>query len=125
MLDIEAIKKRLKAATPGPWASDTTKSEGSYGGGDDTYEGYSAYQLIVEINGKAEVLADSLNSTYGMVDVESDEDGTSAWDDIARRNFDLIANAPDDIAALIAEVERLRISLNARQSEQSFAAACR
>lgn len=113
MLDLEPIKKRLKAATPGPWYSDTTKSEGSYGSGPDTHEGYNAYELCVVINEKVEVLADSLNSTYGMVDVEYDEDGASAWDDIARRNFDLIADAPTDMAAMVAEIEILRDCLRA------------
>lgn len=37
----------------------------------------------------------------------------------------VLTMALHDIAQLGAEVERLRISLNARQSEQSFAASCR
>lgn len=113
MLDLSPIKKRLAAATPAPWESDTTKNEGEYGdGGPDSHEGFSSYQIIVEVRGKPEVLCDSLNSTIGEIHEDSggDEAGDwhEAWDETARRNFDLIANAPADLAALVAEVERLR-----------------
>lgn len=76
-LHIEAIRKRLEAATPGPW----------------------------------------INRPYGVIQrvPSAPEDGYIVlWDDEARskglgtENFDLIANAPEDIAFLLAEVERLR-----------------
>ncbi len=113
MLDLEPIKKRLKAATPGPWESDTTKNDGEYGnGGPDSHEGYSSYEIIVQIGEKVETLCDSVNASHQMIeeDFGGDENGDwhEAWDEIARRNFDLIANAPTDLAALVAEVERLR-----------------
>src|SRR6185312_12884606 len=118
MLDLEPIKKRLKAATPGPWESDTTKNEGSYGdGGPDCHEGYSSYQIIVEVDGKVQSLCDSINADHQLIEVDhgGDENGEwfDAWDEIARRNFDLIAHAPTDLADLLAEVERLRTEVAA------------
>lgn len=113
MLDLEAIKKRIAAATPGPWERDKTANEGSYGdGGPDCREGYYSYEILAEVNGKSVTLCDSINATHQMVEEEfdGDENGSwvNAWDEIGRRNFDLIANAPTDLAALVAEVERLQ-----------------
>ena len=65
------------AATPGTWETDTLNSEGSYGSGDDTYEGY-ATTAIYDASGK--VLFDALNSDAILVQEEWDEDGGSAYD---------------------------------------------
>lgn len=60
------------AATPGTWDTDTIKSEGSYGSGDDTYEGFGT-TAIYDPSGK--VLFDALNSDAILVQEEWDEGG--------------------------------------------------
>lgn len=107
------IRARAEKATPGPWESDSTKSEGSYGVGDETYEGFNAFKVTDE---KGNTLFDTLNSDNGEVHVEYDEDGATAWDEIGRRNAAFVAACdPQTVlaliashAALVAEVERLR-----------------
>ena len=78
MLNLEPIKARLAAATPGPWEMMPSKNKG----GVDRFVGppgcdFPVCEMFV-INEK--------------------------WGDDMR----LIANAPTDLAALVAEVERLR-----------------
>lgn len=75
MLDIEPIKARLAAATPGPWQTITT----------------------VETDIGTEHLVTEADMDAGCI-------GTSPQ----AADAELIANAPTDLAALIAEVERLR-----------------
>lgn len=110
LAEIEALAKK---ATPGPWEADSMKSEGSYGIGDETYEGFNAFKVTDE---KGNTICDTLNSDMGEVHVEYDEDGATAWDEIGRRNAAYIAACdPQTVlallashAALAAEVERLR-----------------
>jgi flavin-dependent dehydrogenase len=78
MIDLEAIKARLSAATPGPWRRDGNHRAKVRGGDGDTLT--------------------------RVVPESSDE----PWSPTDEANADLIAHAPGDIAALIAEVERLR-----------------
>ena len=81
MLDLEPIKARYEAATPGPlWRWDT------YPSADD---GRPCPSLIGAHG-------------YGILSCDGEMNGPKMAD------ADLIANAPTDIAALIAEVERLR-----------------
>jgi hypothetical protein len=108
MLDLEPIKNRLAAATPGPWHScpdDGCKChavmcndypvanvvKGKWG--DD----FPSIRIIgdTSLDLKAEAFMDQI--TYGEV---------SEQEAMANRAF--IREAPTDIAALIAEVERLR-----------------
>ena len=77
MLDLEVIKARLAAATPGPWEQMPSKNKG----GVDRYVGPPGCGPICEMS----VIREK-------------------WGDDMR----LIANAPTDLAALVAEVERLR-----------------
>lgn len=81
-LDLEPIKERLDEATPGPWRvwrdPDPTKVRAT---AVETAWRYG------DIEGDTELITDYL---------PTDADAT------------FIAHAPDDIAALIAEVERLR-----------------
>lgn len=108
MLDLEPIKARLAAATPGPWhscADDGCKCptvlcdnypiaevvKGQWG------DEYPSVRLVgnTSLDMKAEAYMERI--TYGEVP-ESEA--------LANRAF--IREAPTDIAALIAEVERLR-----------------
>lgn len=122
LAEIEALAKK---ATPGPWEADSMKSEGSYGIGDETYEGFNAFRVTDE---KGNAICDTLNSDMGEVHVEYDEDDATAWDEIGRRNAAYIAALdPQTVlallashAALAAEVERLRREL--AFSEQTSAA---
>ena len=84
MLDLDAIKARLAAATPGPWWSDS---------GDPL-----STNMAVAVIGGWQVQA-SRPFVGDRV--------TPAKDDA-----DLIAHAPTDLAALVAEVERLREELD-------------
>lgn len=110
--DLAAVRARLAAITPAPWSSDSTKSEGSYGSGEDVHEGFDSYQVIAEVRGKPEVICDALNSTVTEVLVEHDGDDEGTWttahDEVARKNMEFVAAAPTDLAAACDEIERRR-----------------
>ena len=78
-LDLEAIKARAAAATPGPWA-----------------QGMAGDKLLPEVD---------YSAAFGfiIVDAEHSDDGSEG---VADARF--IANAREDIDALVAEVEQLR-----------------
>ena len=85
-LDLDPIRARLAAATPGPWE----------------------YRPFTEIDPDgafdlAHVVADDPDDPAG--------DQVSVCASIMRPDADLIANAPTDMAALVAEVERLRVAV--------------
>ena len=85
-LDLEPIKARLdKAHTEwGPWRAK-----------EDSWDGYS---VVIDDNGPGvSILAEQIGQG---------EDG-------GRGDAEFIANAPEDIAALVAEVERLREQVEA------------
>ena len=109
MTDIAAIAARCEAATKGPWESDSMRSEGSYGTGEDIHEGFDTYKVTDE---KGNVICDAYNSDVGEVHVEYDEDGANAWDEVARRNTDFIAHAREDIPALLTVIATLRTALD-------------
>lgn len=73
-LDLEPIKARLAAATPGPWES-------------DIYPGSENWVYVGGVRGPGPSL-----------ELGADSSGDAEF----------ITNAPTDIAALVAEVERLR-----------------
>lgn len=75
-VDLDAIKARLAAATPGPWSHD------------------EPYLRAIRNRSGTEVA--SAHISYGGT-------GRGAWFPDA----DLIAHAPEDLATLVAEVERL------------------
>lgn len=83
-LDLDAIERRLDAATPGPW------HEG---------DGW-VYTLPVYEDD------DRLSDVLGMDFV--DDDRAAAEHDRASRNAQFIAHARTDVADLLAEVRRLR-----------------
>lgn len=105
------LRKLAEAATPGPWDCDgVIESDGAYGAGEDSREGYTTY-AVYEV-GSNKVLFDFLNSEVVCVEEEYDEDGRSAWDSTAKRNAEFIAAAnPKTVLALLAERDRLREAL--------------
>ena len=119
-LDLEKLKTLCAAATPGPWEVEPVKSDGCYGSGVETYEGFDAYQIVNQNN---EVLFDSLNSTASCVEVEygDEESGGSAWDEVASKNLEFVAAARTALPALIARVEAAgaRIAAEAARRERA------
>lgn len=107
MLDLEPIKARLAAATPGPWSSCGDKckcrhvmsndfpiaevTKGDWG--DD----YPSVRLVGDSSLDLRAEPYMAQITYGNVPAEQF---------LANRAF--ISSAPSDVAALLAEVERLR-----------------
>ena len=85
-LDLEPIKERLdKAHTEwGPWKAK-----------EDSWDGYS---VVIDDNGPG-------------VSIIAEQIGQG--EDEGRGDAEFIANAPEDIAALVAEVERLREQVEA------------
>lgn len=77
MLDLEPIKRRLAAATPGPWTP--TRRDDIAGG-----QVYGADGLVI------------CEMTFARPE------------DVSDANGQLVGHAPADLAALVAEVERLR-----------------
>ena len=112
--DTERLKAMEAAAAKGPWECDTTHNEGSYGAGEDVYEGFKSYTILSE-DGK--VLFDSLNSDAIEVHEEYDEDGATAWDEIARRNAELIVAMRNALPALLARIERVERERDEAQME--------
>lgn len=98
-LDIEPIKERLAAATPGPLGFATAPAEGS----SESPAEYVANALTG--NGELYVVWDTSTEGdpegYVLTAVTGDGPHASA-------NAELYAHAPSDLAALVAEVERLR-----------------
>lgn len=85
MLNLQPIKARLAAATPGPWtASPNVQPHG--------------IAAVAEVN---TVLVLSSGPLYGS----------------PAQDANLIANAPNDLAALVAEVERLREAIKAHREQ--------
>lgn len=81
-IDLNAIRKRAEAATEGPWSAE--------------------YSAVVSDHANSEGLAGPIND----VCVLSDGEYIDNYNQRADANF--IANARQDVPALIAEVERLR-----------------
>ena len=91
-MDLEPIKERLAEATPGPWESQ----------GFDNYPGDEGTPIIGTsgIGLVAYALRHNVNSSNNRVDWYDEEQ--------CDKDAEFIAHAPEDIASLIAEVERLR-----------------
>lgn len=88
MLDLEPIKARLAAATPGPWRFDSS-----------WIPSYRRHANWLRSDGVAADGA-AANCVLRVVDGS-----------MLDKDADLIENAPADLAALVAEVERLREAL--------------
>ena len=85
---LERMKSLCDAATQGEWETDTIRNDGEYGDGEDTHSGFNSYAMY---DSKGLSLFDSLNSQCCSVDCDIYEDGGSAWDETAKRNFAFIA----------------------------------
>ena len=103
-LNLEPIKERLAAATPGPLGFATAPAEGS----SESPAEYVANALTG--NGELYVVWDTSTEGdpegYVLTAVTGDGPHASA-------NAELYAHAPSDLAALIAEVGRLREQIEA------------
>lgn len=82
-LDLEPIKARIARATPGPWRVKETDSRSIHRG-----------TVQVEENGR---VIETVAECY-----------CGGYEGHGLRNAELVANAPTDLDALVAEVERLR-----------------
>ena len=104
-LDLDPIRARLAAATPGPWEND---------GGGEVGQHWSSPQPLASI-----VSTEVSCMAYCY--------GGSAAGVIRDEDADFIAHAPTDIAALLAEVERLRkhISIIERRCCDGCVEGCR
>lgn len=86
--ELDRLRKLALYASDGPWEIDSEWNEdGEYGGGPNPGRGYDDY-LIIDAQGRT--LFGSENSTAKMIEVEYDEDGGTAWDQVARRNAEFI-----------------------------------
>jgi hypothetical protein len=92
-LDLDPIRTRLEAASPGPWRWE------DWGDPPVDHE-RSAYTLASDELAGSDLLPGLTKAICTAAQA------TSMWKNPA--DADLIAHAPSDIAALIAEVERLR-----------------
>jgi hypothetical protein len=123
-LDLEPIKARLAAATPGPWVWVDHNGAPEYAQGEITDGKGNPLEwggrCGIESEANAPTEDDDLSDPKwsGPVDVltvlgpvEDDEDDGVYEIPISDADAALIVNAPDDIAALVAEVERLRAQL--------------
>lgn len=94
MLDLQPIKDRLAAATPGPWSFDSSKGDCRLG-----YGIISHYGTGIKPGKK---VCNVLPLSH-----EEHKDCDENVPGIVR----LVVNAPTDLAALVAEVERLRTAI--------------
>ena len=105
MTKLEAIRKRLERATPGPWFV----AEQPFDDRSTAVYGDNKAQVSIDPHG-ARFIADC-DVTMEWTEGEPDQ---SVFD---RANARFIANAPTDIAYLLATVEKLRIALTAEIAE--------
>lgn len=110
---IAQSREILAKATPGPWETDTEKTDGEYGSGPDCPRGYHA--SIITAGDKR--ICGTENSADGEVHEEFDEDGCYAWDEVAARNMKAAAHAVNTHPAALDEIERLQAE-NADFAEQ-------
>jgi hypothetical protein len=112
---IEELKALAEKATPGPWETDTLKSEGEYGSGPDTVAGFEVTAIY---NAKGEVLFDALNSDAIVVHEDyGDEDGyVLAWDETSKTNAALIVALVNNLPAIISALEAVPVMKEALQA---------
>lgn len=111
---LQEIKKRMNRASPGPWSN----AEGTdiYIGATKIYPGVTTYQVQL---GSMELDVDcgrnllSLSSElkdehfFDSANYDEDEEDADLIEDQSLANANFVANAPQDIADLIAYVEFL------------------
>lgn len=120
-MDLEQIKKRAEAATPGPWDRAWYMAQGdtscpcgergkllhSYPSGDDRFRTYHIHEGSRFEDDHAITSLATFDEVAGNFDYE--EGGI-----IRREDAEFIAHAREDVPALVAEVERLRALLAGR-----------
>ena len=103
-LDLDPIKERLAAATPGPLGFSTAPAEGSSESPAEyvanAFTGYGEMYVVWDTS------TEGNPEGYVLTAVTGDGPRASA-------NAELYAHAPSDLAALISEVERLREQVEA------------
>ena len=111
-VNVAEWRAAMSGVTPGPWYSESVDTEGSYGSGEDTTEGFKSYVVRTEAQksyGDDAVVCDALNSGTAEVHEEFDEDGTHAWDEPGRCNMAWVARcSTENVGSLLSEIERLR-----------------
>jgi hypothetical protein len=91
LLDLEAIKARIAKTTPGPWEW--------------------------SIRPKRHMLVSPLSARGFLTVLETQGDVEADYPCAKDADRDLIQHAPTDLAALVAEVERLRAELTAERAD--------
>ena len=100
---LETLRALAPVVTPGEWGEDTLKSEGAYGSGDDTHEGFATTAIY---NADGKLLFDALNSDVILVQEEWDEGGFCyAHDLTSSANADLIVTLRNNLPTIIAALE--------------------
>lgn len=104
---LDEMESKAKRATKGPWFTDSERSDGTYGVGDETHEGFNTYAVFSETEtyyGKPARIFDT-SVDVAEVQEEWDEDSHSAWDEQGRRNAEyIIAAQPQAILAIVAAI---------------------
>lgn len=114
---IARLRGLMEKATPLPWNSDSERSEGAYGAGEDIHEGFDIYSLFGS-DGKK--LLDALNSDAILVHEEWDEETHHAWDETSYRNVEFVAVALNALPRLLADLEQAREALRKIADESVF-----
>jgi len=100
-VELDKLEALARAATDGPWDTETVRSEGEYGTDEDGGHGFDAYAVV---DSKGRPMFDSLNRDDSMIATDTDGDVFYAWDELAKRDAQFIAAAnPAAILALIAQ----------------------
>lgn len=105
---IERLETADGKATPGPWEIDTEyDGDALYSGGGGCGRGFKNYFIGAQVpnnteHGRWATLFDSVNSDHKLIEEDYDEDGSSAWDETARRNAELIIVLRNNLPAIIA-----------------------
>lgn len=116
LFDLDRLEALARAATPGPWETETVRSEGEYGTDEDGGHGFDAYAIV---DGKGRPMMDSLNRDDSSIHTEWTGDAFYAWDELAKRDAHFIAAAnPAAVLALIALARRAQPEGEAPQAER-------
>lgn len=99
MLDLEPIKARLAAAVPGPWRAHDHREMARLNEDPAEWIGYAWVGYGGDEDGRFQGV---------VADLDSRKDASKEWRERRQHDAAFIAAAPTDIAALVAEVERLR-----------------
>ena len=125
--ELRAIIAGCKGVTPGPWGTDAMRSDGSYGSGEDTHEGFEAYKVTggpLYPGGREVSICDTLNSDAASIEEEFGEESHHAWDEQGRKNMEHIARlSPEVVSALATELLASRASAEGVSEEMVEAVA--